>query len=104
VLEHRDREVKQKIRTNTSAPLCRAKVVQVADHSAAKRATRSSRLAVRNVRQRRAVKKLEALANPEELNYFRDLEELAIVTRKACAWNWAAPPTGDVAPPRNAVI
>jgi acetoacetyl-CoA synthetase len=52
-----------------------AKVLQVADIPRTK-SGKIVELAVRNVVHGRAVKNLEALANPEALDYYRDRSEL----------------------------
>jgi acetoacetyl-CoA synthetase len=68
--------IKQQIRNNTTPHHVPDKVVQVA----AIPRTRSGKiveLAVRDVVHGRAVKNLEALANPEALGLFRGLPELA---------------------------
>jgi acetoacetyl-CoA synthetase len=67
--------IKQKIRTNTSPRHVPAKVVQVADIPRTK-SNKIVELAVRNVVHGVAVKNIEALANPEALEQFRDREEL----------------------------
>jgi acetoacetyl-CoA synthetase len=67
--------LKQKIRENTTPRHVPAKIVQVADIPR----TRSGKiveLAVRDVVHGRAVKNLEALANPEALEQFRNRAEL----------------------------
>ena len=67
--------VKQHIRSNTTPRHVPAKVVQVADIPRTK-SGKIVELAVRNVVHGEPVKNLEALANPEALEYFRDREEL----------------------------
>jgi acetoacetyl-CoA synthetase len=74
-----DATLQQKIRTairsNTTPRHVPAKIVQVADIPR----TISGKLvelAVRNIVHGRPVKNVDALANPEALNYFRDLPEL----------------------------
>jgi acetoacetyl-CoA synthetase len=67
--------VKQQIRQNTTPRHVPAKVLQVADIPRTK-SGKIVELAVRNVVHGRAVKNLEALANPEALDYFRDRVEL----------------------------
>jgi len=69
--------IKQQIRTHTTPHHVPDKVVQVG----AIPRTRSGKiveLAVRDVVHGRTVKNLEALANPEALNLYRDLPELAV--------------------------
>src|SRR5581483_8923650 len=68
-------KIKQKIRVNTSPRHVPAKVVQVADIPRTK-SNKIVELAVRNVVHGLAVKNLEALANPDALEQFRDREEL----------------------------
>ena len=68
-------KIKQHIRTNTTPRHVPAKVLQVADIP---RTTTNKivELAVRNIVHGRPVKNVEALANPEALEYFRDRVEL----------------------------
>jgi len=68
-------KIKHKIRTNTSPRHVPAKVVQVADIPRTK-SNKIVELAVRNVVNGHAIRNIEALANPEALEYFRDREEL----------------------------
>jgi acetoacetyl-CoA synthetase len=68
--------IKKRIRDNTTPRHVPAKIVQVADIPR----TRSGKiveLAVRDVVHGRRVKNLEALANPEALEQFKDRQELA---------------------------
>jgi acetoacetyl-CoA synthetase len=67
--------IKQQIRQNTTPRHVPAKVLQVADIPRTK-SGKIVELAVRNVVHGRAVKNLEALANPEALGDFRDRNEL----------------------------
>jgi len=67
--------IKQQIRQNTTPRHVPAKVLQVADIPRTK-SGKIVELAVRNVVHGRAVKNLEALANPEVLGDFRDRNEL----------------------------
>jgi acetoacetyl-CoA synthetase len=67
--------IKQQIRQNTTPRHVPARVLQVADIPRTK-SGKIVELAVRNVVHGRAVKNLEALANPEALEYFRDRLEL----------------------------
>ncbi|MFC5303056.1 acetoacetate--CoA ligase [Azospira restricta] len=67
--------IKQQIRANTTPRHVPAKVLQVADIPRTK-SGKIVELAVRNIVHGRAVKNLEALANPEALAYFRDRPEL----------------------------
>jgi acetoacetyl-CoA synthetase len=68
--------IKQRVRENTTPRHVPAKVVQVSDIPRTK-SGKIVELAVRDVVHGRAVKNLEALANPEALEYFRDRRELA---------------------------
>jgi acetoacetyl-CoA synthetase len=68
--------VKQKIRTNTTPRHVPAKVLQVADIPRTK-SGKIVELAVRDVVHGRQPKNLEALANPEALEHFRNRAELA---------------------------
>ena len=67
--------IRQKIRTNTTPRHVPAKVLQVTDIPRTK-SGKIVELAVRNVVHGRDVLNLEALANPEALEQFRDREEL----------------------------
>jgi acetoacetyl-CoA synthetase len=68
--------VKQQIRANTTPRHVPAKVVQVQDIPRTK-SGKIVELAVRNVVHERPVKNVEALANPEALDFFRGRRELA---------------------------
>jgi acetoacetyl-CoA synthetase len=68
--------IKQQIRANTTPRHVPDKVLQVADIPRTK-SGKIVELAVRDVVHGRAVKNLEALANPEALAHFRGREELA---------------------------
>ncbi|KAB2927194.1 MAG: acetoacetate--CoA ligase [Dechloromonas sp.] len=68
--------IKQQIRANTTPRHVPAKVVQVQDIPRTK-SGKIVELAVRNVVHERPVKNVEALANPEALDYFRGRAELA---------------------------
>jgi len=68
--------IKKKIRDNTTPRHVPAKVVQVQDIPRTK-SGKIVELAVRNVVQAQPVKNVEALANPEALEYFRGRSELA---------------------------
>jgi acetoacetyl-CoA synthetase len=68
--------VKQQIRANTTPRHVPAKVVQVQDIPRTK-SGKIVELAVRNVVHERPVKNVEALANPEALEFFRGRSELA---------------------------
>jgi acetoacetyl-CoA synthetase len=67
--------IKQQIRANTTPRHVPAKVVQVSDIPRTK-SNKIVELAVRNVVHGQPVKNLEALANPEALEHFRDRPEL----------------------------
>ncbi len=67
--------IRQHIRTNTTPRHVPAKVVQVTDIPRTK-SNKIVELAVRNVVHGLPVKNLDALANPEALEQFRDREEL----------------------------
>jgi acetoacetyl-CoA synthetase len=67
--------IQKHIRANTTPRHVPAKVLQVADIPRTK-SGKIVELAVRNVVHGREVKNLEALANPEALEHFRDREEL----------------------------
>jgi len=67
--------IKQKIRANTTPRHVPAKVVQVSDIPRTK-SGKIVELAVRNVVHGEPVKNIEALANPEALEEFRDRDEL----------------------------
>ncbi len=69
--------VKQKIRDNTTPRHVPDKVLQVADIPRTK-SGKIVELAVRDVVHGRQVKNLEALANPEALDQFRDRRELSL--------------------------
>jgi acetoacetyl-CoA synthetase len=68
-------KVKKQIRDNTTPRHVPAKVLQVADIPRTK-SGKIVELAVRNVVHGRAVKNVEALANPEALEHFRNRPEL----------------------------
>jgi len=68
-------KIKQRIRANTTPRHVPAKVVQVPDIPRTK-SNKIVELAVRNLVHGQAVKNVEALANPEALEYFRDRAEL----------------------------
>ena len=67
--------IKQQIRKNTTPRHVPAKIVQVADVPRTK-SGKIVELAVRNVVHGDPVKNLEALANPEALEHFRNRDEL----------------------------
>jgi acetoacetyl-CoA synthetase len=69
-------KIKNKVRTNTTPRHVPAKVVQVPDIPRTK-SNKIVELAVRNVVHGRPVKNLEALANPEALEHFKNRPELA---------------------------
>jgi acetoacetyl-CoA synthetase len=68
-------KIKQKIRANTTPRHVPAKIVQVLDIPRTK-SGKIVELAVRNVVHGQPVKNVEALANPEALDHFRDRVEL----------------------------
>jgi acetoacetyl-CoA synthetase len=70
------KRIKEQIRANTTPRHVPAKVLQVADIPRTK-SGKIVELAVREVVHGRAVKNIEALANPEALDQFRDRAELA---------------------------
>ena len=67
--------IKRRVRENTTPRHVPAKVLQVADIPRTK-SGKIVELAVREMVHRRPVKNLEALANPEALEHFRDRSEL----------------------------
>ena len=69
-------KIKQRIRANTTPRHVPAKILQVADIPRTK-SGKIVELAVREVVHGRPVKNLEALANPEALEHFRDRAELS---------------------------
>jgi acetoacetyl-CoA synthetase len=69
------RKIKDQIRSNTTTRHVPAKIVQVADIPRTK-SGKIVELAVRNVVHGNAVKNIEALANPEALEHFKDRQEL----------------------------
>ena len=68
--------IKRRIRSNTTPRHVPARILQVADIPRTK-SGKIVELAVREVVHGRAVNNLEALANPEALEHFRDRPELA---------------------------
>ncbi len=70
------KRIKEQIRSNTTPRHVPAKVVQVADIPRTK-SGKIVELAVRNVVHGRPIQNREALANPEALELYRDLPELA---------------------------
>jgi acetoacetyl-CoA synthetase len=68
-------KIKQQIRTNTTPRHVPAKILQVPDIPRTK-SNKIVELAVRNVVHGRPVKNVEALANPEALEHYRDRPEL----------------------------
>ena len=69
------KKIKDQIRSNTTPRHVPAKIVQVTDIPRTK-SGKIVELAVRNVVHGNAVKNMEALANPEALEHFRDRAEL----------------------------
>ncbi len=67
--------IRKKIRTGATPRHVPAKIVQVADIPRTK-SGKITELAVRDVVHGRAVKNTEALANPEALSFYKDLNEL----------------------------
>jgi acetoacetyl-CoA synthetase len=67
--------IKQQVHQNTTPRHVPARVLQVADIPRTK-SGKIVELAVRHIVHGRAVKNVEALANPEALAYFRDRDEL----------------------------
>ncbi|MCB1941895.1 MAG: acetoacetate--CoA ligase, partial [Candidatus Accumulibacter sp.] len=67
--------IKQQVRRNTTPRHVPARVLQVADIPRTK-SGKIVELAVRHVVHGRAVKNVEALANPEALEFFRERVEL----------------------------
>ncbi|MEO6566306.1 MAG: acetoacetate--CoA ligase [Casimicrobiaceae bacterium] len=67
--------IRQTVRTNTTPRHVPARIVAVADIPRTK-SGKIVELAVRDVVHGREVRNIEALANPEALEYYRDLEEL----------------------------
>ena len=68
--------IKRRIRDNTTPRHVPAKVVQVQDIPRTK-SGKIVELAVRNVVHEQPVKNIEALANPEALDWFRNRPELS---------------------------
>ncbi len=73
--ESLSRKIKDQIRSNTTTRHVPAKIIQVADIPRTK-SGKIVELAVRNIVHGNPVKNLEALANPEALEHFRDRSEL----------------------------
>ncbi len=73
--EELDKKIKAKIRTGATPRHVPAKIVEVADIPRTK-SGKIVELAVREVVHGRPVKNKEALANPEALRLFADLEPL----------------------------
>jgi len=69
------KKIKDQIRSNTTPRHVPAKIVQVADIPRTK-SGKIVELAVRNVVHDNPVKNIEALANPEALEHFRDVADL----------------------------
>jgi acetoacetyl-CoA synthetase len=74
--EDLQKAIKTKIRTGASPRHVPAKIIAVADIPRTK-SGKITELAVRDVVHGREVKNKEALANPEALELFRELEELS---------------------------
>jgi acetoacetyl-CoA synthetase len=73
--DERVREIRERVRTGASPRHVPAKIIAVPDLPRT-RSNKLSELAVRDVVHGRPVANTEALANPESLDAFRDLEEL----------------------------
>ena len=73
-LETRDKII-QKIKTNLSPRHIPAKIITVEDIPRT-RSGKITELAVRDIVHNKEIKNKEALANPEALNYFKNLVEL----------------------------
>jgi acetoacetyl-CoA synthetase len=73
--ESLSKRIKDQIRSNTTPRHVPAKIIQVPDIPRTK-SGKIVELAVRNVVHGNAVKNIEALANPEALEHFRDRSEL----------------------------
>jgi len=69
------KKIKDQIRGNTTTRHVPAKIVQVADIPRTK-SGKIVELAVRNVVHGNPVRNIEALANPEALEHFKDIAEL----------------------------
>jgi acetoacetyl-CoA synthetase len=69
------RKIKEQVRADCTPRHVPAIVVQVADIPRTK-SGKITELAVRDIVHGREVKNLDALANPEALDLYRDLEEL----------------------------
>jgi acetoacetyl-CoA synthetase len=72
-----EKRIRARIRSGASPRHVPARIVAVADIPRTK-SGKITELAVRDIVHGRAVKNREALANPEALDYFRDLPELAV--------------------------
>lgn len=73
--EELSQKIKTKIRTGASPRHVPARILQVADIPRTK-SGKITEIAVRDIVRGREVKNKEALANPQALDYFKDLEEL----------------------------
>jgi acetoacetyl-CoA synthetase len=71
------RKIRETIRANTTARHVPAKIIAVPDLPRTL-SGKLTELAVRNVIHGLPVKNLDALANPQALEHFRDLPDLAI--------------------------
>jgi acetoacetyl-CoA synthetase len=74
--EDLEKRIRAKIRTGASPPHVPAKIVAVSDIPRTK-SGKITELAVRDVVHGRQPKNVDALANPEALEYFRNVEELS---------------------------
>ena len=75
ILAALEARIRKQIRDNTTPRHVPARIVQVADIPRTK-SGKIVELAVRNVVQGQPVKNLEALANPEALEFYRNRTEL----------------------------
>ena len=71
-----EKKIRDQIRRNTTPRHVPARIVQIADIPRTK-SGKITELAVRDVVHGRAVRNKEALANPEALDLYRDLPQLA---------------------------
>ena len=69
------KKIREQVRTNTTARHVPARIIQVVDIPRTK-SGKIVELAVRNVVHGQPVKNMDALANPEALEHFRDIAEL----------------------------
>jgi acetoacetyl-CoA synthetase len=74
--ENLEKRIRQQIRSGATPRHVPAKIVQVGDIPRTK-SGKIVELAVRNIVHGRPIKNIEALANPEALELYRDRQELA---------------------------